>query len=439
MTGASHRTMTLIELNRLIASLVACNATQCVWVTAELSDVAVRGGHCYMELIQKDDTGNTIIAKARGIIWANRFSYIAAEFMAATGQRFATGLKVMVRVSANFHPVFGLSLVIDAVNPDYTIGDLMRKRQEILRRLEAEGILNDNRNLTWCAIPNRIAIISAPGAAGYGDFINQLYNNPLRLRFKVKLFEAIMQGENAPASIINALERIVMDPEEWDGVVIIRGGGATSDLACFDNYDIAANIAQFPLPVIIGIGHERDITVLDYVANMRVKTPTAAAEWFIARGNDALDRLTEIAVTIHRVASEKIAASGQQLAYSASMLSILPLRQIERSRQTLTRHGIGLSQLSSTRLAPELGRLQKLQNMIGSCTSFTMRRHSDTLDSYRKLLDVLSPQATLERGYSITMANGRAVRDPASVPPGSTITTILAKGKITSAVTDAHN
>ncbi len=432
--GPAYKAMTLLELNRLISALVSDRSTQGVWVTAELSDVAVRGGHCYMELVQKDESTGTALAKARGIIWANRFNYIAADFLSATNQRFTTGLKVMVRVSANFHPLFGLSLVIDAVNPAYTMGDLMRRRQEILRRLESEGILNDNRNLEWPNVPWRIAVISAPGAAGYGDFVNQLYLNPRHIRFSTKLFEAIMQGESAPRSIVKALERVAEEMDNWDCVVIIRGGGASSDLACFDNYDIAANIAAFPLPVIIGIGHERDVTVLDYVANMRVKTPTAAAEWLISRGVNALDRLNDIAIGIHKSASDRIAMASRQLAYAQSMVSMLPQRAVERNRQALTRCGIALSRISSTRLAPEIGKLQKIQDSIARCAMFTVKRSQDALDSFGRLIEALSPQAILERGYSITFIDGKAVRDASQLQSGSAVTTRLAKGEFTSTV-----
>lgn len=268
----ANEALTLLELNKRISSLITVASTQNVWVTAELSDVAVRGGHCYMELLQKDVERGTTLAKARAMIWSSLYPRIEAQFYAATGQRFGTGIKVMVQVSATMHPVYGISLVINAVNPEYTMGDLLRRRREMLERLKQEGILEMNRSLEWILVPQRIAVISAPGAAGYGDFVNQLYSNPAKLRFEVKLFPAVMQGERAPETIISALEQIAAQADEWDGVVIIRGGGATSDLVAFENYDLAVHVAQFPLPIIVGIGHERDVTILDYVANMRVKT-----------------------------------------------------------------------------------------------------------------------------------------------------------------------
>lgn len=426
--------LTLESLNRLIGALITTDATQNVWVTAELSDVAVRGGHCYLELLQKDPANGRQIAKARGIIWASHYPAIAGAFMAATGQPFTSGIKLMVRASATFHPVFGLSLVITAVNPDYTLGDLMRRRMEILNRLKSEGIIDDNRNLSWPDVPQRIAVISAPGAAGYGDFINQLFHNKHLLRFDVKLYPSIMQGEKAPASIIKSLEQILSEETLPDGVVIIRGGGATSDLQAFEDYELAAGIAQFPLPVIIGIGHERDITVLDYVANMRVKTPTAAAEWLISRGSDALSRLQTAATSIAAAVSERISGCLQQLAYIEGILPTAPTRAIERHRERLNLAAMTLSQAGERRLGPERMRLQAYVPRLESAVASRMSSLRDRMDAYAKLLDALSPQATLNRGYSITRLNGHALTDVGALSPGDEITTILASGEFTSTV-----
>ncbi|MCM1456984.1 MAG: exodeoxyribonuclease VII large subunit, partial [Lachnoclostridium sp.] len=281
--------LTLSQLNAAVSRAVAsAPGTQNVWVVAETADVRVSGGHCYMELIEKDPASGQQRAKARANIWASAFSIISRQFLQATGRPFGSDMKVLVRVTASFHPLYGFSLNINAIDPSYTAGDLLRRRAEILARLKAEGILDMNRTLPWPDVPSRIAIISAAGAAGYGDFCRQLFLNPYRLRFTGRLFPAIMQGERSAESIIAALDAINADLDAYDCVVIIRGGGATSDLGSFESYDLAANIAQFPIPVIIGIGHERDITLLDYVANMRVKTPTAAAAWLVGRGADAL-------------------------------------------------------------------------------------------------------------------------------------------------------
>ncbi len=429
-----NRTLSLLELTRMVTALVQRPETQNVWVTAELSDVAVRGGHCYMELLQKDDRGLQI-AKARGVIWASSFPRIDAEFFAATGQRFSTGLKVMMRVSASFHSVYGFSLVVSAVNPDYTMGDLMRRRREILQRLKQEGILEMNRQLQWPAVPQRIAVISAPGAAGYGDFINQLYHNPSHLRFSTKLYPAVMQGATAPASIIAALEAVATDMDMWDGVVIIRGGGATSDLQAYEDYELAANVAQFPLPVAIGIGHERDITVLDWVANKRLKTPTAVAEWLVALGDDALGFLMTVGNRILQLTTSRLTGNKEQLAHAEGLLPIAARNAVERAQSRLRNAATTLSGISGRRLQPQLTRLDMTLKAIADAASNRISRQRSLLDSRQTLLEALSPVATLKRGYSITRVDGHAVTSADSIRPGSIIETTLADGKVISTAT----
>lgn len=428
----NEQSLTLLELNQRIASLMTVPSTQNVWITAELSDVAVRGGHCYMELLQKNPETGATLAKARGVIWASVYSRLAANFFDSTGQRFASGLKVMVRASATMHPVYGMSLVISAVNPEYTMGDLLRRRREILARLQKEGILELNRQLEWPEVPLRIAVISARGAAGYGDFINQLYGTPSCLNFKTHLFEAVMQGDQTPVTIISALNEIDKQRDEWDCVVIIRGGGATSDLVAFENYDLAANIAQFPLPVIVGIGHERDITVLDYVANMRVKTPTAAAEWLIKRGDEALKYLQSMGNAILQKVSDRIAGYKEQLSYFEALLPQLPLQAIERENARLRGDMMTLAQIGARRISPELARLDHMMKSIASAADVVLCRRSDRLNSLREMLSALSPEATLRRGYSITRVGGKAITDASQILPGTEIETTLANGTIIS-------
>ncbi len=426
--------ISLLQLNKRLASLVAVPETQDVWVTAELSDVAVRGGHCYMELLQKDTERGTTVARARGIIWASHYSRIDTEFYVATGQRFATGIKVMVRASATMHPVYGISLVITAVNPEYTMGDLLRRRQEMLMRLKKEGILEMNRQLTWPDVVMRIAVISAPGAAGYGDFINQLYNNPSKLRFVSRLFPAVMQGERAPLTIISALENIASDIVNWDCVVLIRGGGATSDLVAFEDYELAANIAQFPLPVIIGIGHERDITILDYVANMRVKTPTAAAEWLISRGVSALERLRRAGADMLQAVSDKLSGCLSQLSYYEGLLPVAPVSASERAAASLQKHLLALASVGSRRLSPEMARLDQRKDAVGQVICTRIDRQMMRIDSLSELVGALSPQATLRRGYSITRVDGKAVTSVTCLPQGTEIETTFADGNVISIV-----
>lgn len=406
--------LTLLDINRRIADTIASTpGLTNVWIVAETSDLRCTGGHCYMELIDKDESTGSPRARARATIWASRFARLNAEFRAATGSPLASNIKIMLQATATFHPVYGLSLNITDLNPEYTLGDLLRRRREMIARLQAEGILNCNRELEWPAVPWRIAVISAAGAAGYGDFIDQLYNNSHRLRFHTRLFEARMQGDDTATSIISALERIAAADDEYDCVVIIRGGGATGDLAAFDNYELAANIALFPLPVIVGIGHERDVTLLDYVANMRVKTPTAAAEWLIGRGTAMLDRLRSIGAEILDAAAGRINAGHRRLEFITGQLPALALGVIERA---------------AIRIGPmtEQAMTQSIDNLL--------RRRADRLEALAAIIDTLSPESTLRRGFSITRIDGHAVTDVAQAPAGTTITTTLASGTLTSTV-----
>lgn len=424
MTG---KPITLLELTQRISNLVMRPETQNVWITAELQDVASRGGHCYMELLQKDENGRQV-ARIRGCCWANIYGPLSRRFYEATGQQFASGLKVMLRVSATMHSVFGLSLVIQEVNPEYTMGDLIRRRNEILRKLQDEGILEDNRSLKWPIVIQRVAIISAPGAAGYGDFMNQLLNNPSRLKFKTRLFPAVMQGASAPASIIAALEEIAKEAKEWDGVVIIRGGGATSDLQAFEDYALAASVAQFPLPVAIGIGHERDVTVLDWVANIRLKTPTAVAEWLIGKGETVLGALIAAGNKIVQYATQRVAGDKEQLAQAEALLPVAAAGAVERSKAMLTRAVSTLYGLSSGKIEPSRARLDMIAANLAAASSNQLRRQAERLDASEKLLEVLSPASTLARGYSITRIDGHAVSSVKDVPLGALLEITVADG-----------
>ncbi|MDE6178802.1 MAG: exodeoxyribonuclease VII large subunit [Duncaniella sp.] len=427
-----------------------------VWVTAETSDVRRNGGHCYLELVQKNPATGSVEAKMRANIWRSVLPGIDAAFEGAAGQRLASGMKIMACLSASFHPAYGLSLNITAVDTAYTMGDLMRRRLEILERLRREGMLTLNRELSWPAVPQRIAVISAPGAAGYGDFVHSLLTNPSHIRFVPRLFPAILQGDRCASSIIAALDEIGASASDWDCVVIIRGGGATSDLAAFEDYNLAANIAQFPLPVVVGIGHERDITVLDYVANMRVKTPTAAAEWLIDRGVSLLGRLEAIGSAIHRTATAMLAADREQLARCEQQLSHLPLsvvrdrkaaldaaalvlgsapgRILARRAAALASMPPRLSAIVNRRIGPQMQALASLETRLRTLPASVIERRRTRLDTVKALLDVLSPQATLARGYSITRVDGRAVTSASALRPGTTLTTTLATGTVTSRV-----
>ena len=428
--------LTLEQFNNLIAEVVAsAPSLRSAWVTAETSDLR-RNGHCYLELIQKNPATGDTIARARATIWRTTFQRLDADFFMATGTRLDSGMKVMVKVTANYHPAYGLSLNITDIDPAYTMGDLMRLRREILARLTAEGVINLNRELEWNIPTLRIAVISAEGAAGYGDFMRHLADNPRRLRFTTSLFGAVMQGAQAPASIIAALDEIAAAEDRWDCVVIIRGGGATSDLASFENYELAANIAQFPLPVIVGIGHERDITVLDYVANMRVKTPTAAAQWLIEQAEELLNRIDNSARAITLAAGRMLAEASEQLAYIGSRLPFLPGAAVSGARATLDRLSLRVISASSGALRPYQSKLDGAMQRLSTAIAASMSRRATHLDALERLVGVLSPSATLARGYSITRVDGHAVTDASQIAPGTTLITTLASGTVTSVATE---
>ena len=406
--------LTLRQLAALVGRSLAVPALQSRWVVAELSDVRTNNGHCYLELLEKDPATGAVLARMRAAIWANVFVRLNALFTAATGQRLASGLKVMVCGTVSFHAAFGMSFVISQINPAYTMGEAERRRREILQRLKAEGILGMNREIQWPVPALRVAVISAAGAAGYGDFMNQLYGNPSRLRFRTALFPAVMQGERTVATVIAALEAIAAECDRWDCVVIIRGGGATSDLMAFDDYDLAANVAQFPLPVIVGIGHERDVTVLDYVANMRVKTPTAAA--------------------IVRAASDKIAAYRMQVAYQSSTLAAAPRAAWQRALDILDRDAAVIGSAASRHIVAGLERISMTGRALATAATALTSRAVERLTAKADLLEAYSPQATLRRGFSLTTFRGRAVTDASSLPAGAEVTTRLASGEFTSTV-----
>lgn len=408
--------VTLLELNNRIGRALSCVPDlQSVWVVAETSDLRIAGPHCYLELIDKDPFSGAIRARMRATIWSTNYTRLNNNFLQATGSALTSGIKIMVQVSVTYHPVYGLSGNVTDINPEYTLGDLLRRRREMLAKLEAEGILNLNRQIEWPTVPWRIAIVSAPGAAGYGDFINQLYTNRYNLRFSTRLFTATMQGDNTASSVISALEQIATSEDEFDCVVIIRGGGATSELAAFDHYELAANIALFPIPVIVGIGHERDITLLDYVANMRVKTPTAAAEWLIGRGADALERLRVIGNEILDAASRRINNAARKLELVTGQIP-------ELTRNVISRNAMRIG--------------KSVEDQLAHDTAVLLKRRSDRLDAIAAIIDALSPQATLRRGFSITRFDGHTVKSPDDVPLGATVETILASGVLTTTKTN---
>jgi exodeoxyribonuclease VII large subunit len=339
----------LSELNGLVKDTIKIAFPQTYWLRAETSDVRVNAssGHCYLEFVEKDSTGNSIIAKARGSIWAKTFWKVKAYFEQTTGQSFASGIKVMVKVSIEFHELYGYSLNVVDIDPTYTLGDMARKRLEIIERLKTEGVFTLNKELTFPTLPKRIALITSPTAAGYEDFLNQLNNNKSGYVFSVKLFPAIMQGDRTESSIITALEQVYDEEDKFDVVAIIRGGGATSELSCFDSYMLAAHCAQFPLPIITGIGHERDESIVDMVANTRMKTPTAVAEFLINKMDEAWETVSSLSDLLTKRVKDTISTEENLLKLLSSRLPDIAKQSIERWKATLEKVSEQLPMLAS--------------------------------------------------------------------------------------------
>ena len=410
-----NESMSLYELGRLIRLTLREGLPDAYWVQAEVSEVReAYNGHCYIELVQKAERGSTLLAKARGTIWANVYKMLKPYFEQTTGQRFTAGIKVLMQVGVEYHEQYGLSLTVYDIDPAYTLGDMARRRREIIQQLEEEGVLTLNKELAMPMLPQRVAVISAAGAAGYGDFCDQLTGNPYGFVFYPKLFPAVMQGDRVEETIISALNRIASEQERWDVVVIIRGGGATSDLSGFDTYELAANCAQFPLPIITGIGHERDDTILDMVAHTRVKTPTAAAEFLIASLVEVDTILNELTHALATGITNRIRREEKRVEQIAQRLPALFAMM----------HTNGIH------------RIAQLETRMHTAIQRSLTEQKHRLELIEKVIEGASPVQILQRGYSITRCNGCVVSDIAALPEGSVLTTTLANGEVRSVVTN---
>ena len=406
----SEKFHTLFELNRLVRETIECEMPNEYWVEAELSECRELRGHCYMELIEKDEQTATPIAKASAKCWASKWILVRPYFERTTGQRLVAGMKVLLKVYPQFHEAFGFSWIVTDIDPTYTLGDMARKRQEIIRQLKEEGVFDLQKELTLPLFCQRIAVISSETAAGYGDFCNQLADNPYGFQFQTQLFPAIMQGESIEQSIINALERIYDQP--FDCVVIIRGGGATSDMSGFDTLALAEHVANFPLPIITGIGHDRDESILDMVSHTRVKTPTAAAALLIDHLKEVLDTVNNAQNSITRLVQQKLSTLSTQL---SSVSEAIPrLFSIVKTRQE--------------------AKIDALQQRLPMLIERRFLAENHRLQLMEEKLKALDPQLLLKRGYSITLHKGRAVKDATTLKAGDEIETHLAQGLIHSIV-----
>ena len=404
--------LTLVELNGLVRDAIENALPEEYWVEAELSECREHGGHCYMELIEKDEHSATPVARASAKCWRQTWVMVKPYFERTTGQQLRAGMKVLLRVYAQFHEAYGFSWIVSDIDPTYTLGDMARKRQEIIRQLKEEGVFDLQRELRIPTFAKRIAVISAEHAAGYGDFCRQLEDNDYGFKFDVTLFPAIMQGEQVEASVVDALNEIYQRISDFDVVCILRGGGATADLSGFDTLALAENVAQFPLPIITGIGHERDESILDMISNTRVKTPTAAAALLTDNLLRVLERLDDASQRLSYAVNQRINSQKTRMATLTTLIPTLALRIVSDQRHRI--------ETTKSRLPIAIER------------RLTHQKH--LLESLSLKLQGFDPQLLLSRGYSITLKDGRAVRDPQQLKPGDEIETRVEKGTIRSVV-----
>jgi len=463
MTNHNDRhILKLSELNLQVQSIIHDHFPENVWVTAEISEIKINAsGHCYLELIEKDPKTDRTTARARGIIWSFTFRMLKPYFEKTTGYELKQGIKILISVKVEFHEIYGYSLNITDIDPTYTLGDIERKRQEIISRLQEEGVMNMNKELALPLVLQKIAIISSETAAGYKDFINQLEHNPYGYVFYLVLFPSIMQGEQAEASIIKAFEKIYNHEQYFDAVVIIRGGGSKADLSSFDNYNIAYHITQFPLPILTGIGHEQDETITDMVAHTKLKTPTAAAEFLISRMNDFDQRLSQAESKLTRLVAT-VTGHNQELLTSIRERIIAVINmQLQHEKDNLRFYFEKVSSVSIRLLEIYTSNISfffkqlitaihnlirirtlKLNNLVSSLhhpihNFLEMKRNQ--LDLYHQVNSGLNPEKILERGYSITLLRGKPLKETLSVKKGDIIETRLHKGKISSEVKEKMN
>jgi exodeoxyribonuclease VII large subunit len=427
--------MSLSELNGQVEAAISRSLPETYWIHAETSDVRVNAssGHCYLEFVEKDAGTDQIVAKARASIWARTFYILKPYFEEETGQSFASGLKVLVKVSVGFHTLYGYSLTILDIEPSYTLGDLVKKRKEIIRRLQSEGIFDLNRELPFPELPQRIALITSPTAAGYEDFENQLLRNNRGYPFYLKLFPAVMQGEKTEESIIAAFDRICEQAEFFDVVVLIRGGGSASDLHWFDSYSLAAHCAQFPLPVVTGIGHERDDSIVDMVAHTRMKTPTAVAAFLIGLMDKQDELVNNLRDAVCNAALEILTSQQTDLKLLAARFPSLTLHRIEQNRTQLQTLGSALS-ASYLLIMKHRSSLTETQQYLQSLSASYLsdkRREVELLEQYLKMA---SPDYVLKQGYTLILKEGKIVKRASALAAGDEVVTRFADGDRTAII-----
>ncbi|MCI6748206.1 MAG: exodeoxyribonuclease VII large subunit [Bacteroidales bacterium] len=428
-TSKSPNTITLQEFNNRIKRLLADPSVMNCWVVAETTDVRINQ-HCYLQLLEKNPKTGATVAKIKAIIWGSQFRFLNAQFKQVTGRDIGNDMKIMVCLSVNYSPQYGLTVVINDINPEFTLGDMERQRQEILNRLTQEGIIGQNKTVPVPPVLQRIAIVSAAGAAGYGDFMKQLTDNKYGVCFYPCLFQATMQGVKTVPTVLAALDKVEQNQHLFDCVVIIRGGGGTEELNSFDNYDLARRVATFPLPVIVGIGHERDITVLDYVAGIRVKTPTAAAEHIILQAANALAHIGDLSNQVVSIARDYIARAKEQLSYYAGNLPIMAQRIIDTNTLRLQNFIQNIPLHVQRRIEGENAQLARQKDAIKNAVAQVKMKETMRLEALGDKIELLSPRKVMARGYTLTTCEGKIMTDAAQLEAGKLVTIHFRDGKV---------
>ena len=428
-TSKSPNTITLQEFNNRIKRLLADPSVMNCWVVAETTDVRINQ-HCYLQLLEKNPKTGATVAKIKAIIWGSQFRFLNARFKQVTGRDIGNNMKIMVCLSVNYSPQYGLTVVINDINPEFTLGDMERQRQEILNRLTQEGIIGQNKTVPVPPVLQRIAIVSAAGAAGYGDFMKQLTDNKYGVCFYPCLFQATMQGVKTVPTVLAALDKVEQNQHLFDCVVIIRGGGGTEELNSFDNYDLARRVATFPLPVIVGIGHERDITVLDYVAGIRVKTPTAAAEHIILQAANALAHIGDLSNQVVSIARDYIARAKEQLSYYAGNLPIMAQRIIDTNTLRLQNFIQNIPLHVQRRIEGENAQLARQKDAIKNAVAQVKMKETMRLEALGDKIELLSPRKVMARGYTLTTCEGKIMTDAAQLEAGKLVTIHFRDGKV---------
>lgn len=408
-----RKTYSLYELSQYINKIIKVNIDEAIWIRTEISECREHAnGHCYLEFIEKNPTTDSLIAKVKANIWAQTYRMLKPMFEQQTGETLRAGLNVLVAVVVEYHDVYGLSLNVRDIDPSYTLGELAKRRQEIIRKLEADGVMEMNKELEMPLLPQRLAIISSATAAGYDDFCNQLDTNSEGFIFYKKLFPALMQGDKADISIIEALDRVYEHIDAFDAVVMIRGGGATTDMACFDSYELALHCAQFPLPIITGIGHQRDLSIIDMVAHTSVKTPTAAAAFLIEQMDYAKGKMTGAYRQIYDLLKNRVGEQEQKLSSIHREIRFVLQQKSSTKKNQLERQQVRLKHAIQMALSAQNNKLALLEANI--------ERHS--------------PAFLLKHGYTLTTINGKRINSISEVKKGDSIKTYLTDGELFSKV-----